>query len=46
MTLATPSEWGQVTLAEPLRTQLGIVPGSRLECRLGADGVLQAKPAR
>ena len=42
-TIATVSDKGQVTLPKPLREQLGIVPGSRLEFRLGADGVLQAK---
>lgn len=42
-TTATVSDKGQVTLPKPLRDQLGIVPGSRLEFRLGADGVLQAK---
>ena len=42
-TIATVSDKGQVTLPKPLRDQLGILPGTRLEFRLGADGVLQAK---
>jgi AbrB family looped-hinge helix DNA binding protein len=40
---ATVSDKGQVTLPKPLRDQLGIRPGSRLEFLLGADGVLQVK---
>ena len=40
-TTATVSDKGQVTLPKPLRDQLGIQPGSRLEFRLAADGVLQ-----
>jgi AbrB family looped-hinge helix DNA binding protein len=42
-TTATVSDKGQVTLPKPLRDQLGIRPGSRLEFLLGADGVLQVK---
>jgi AbrB family looped-hinge helix DNA binding protein len=40
---ATVSDKGQVTLPKPLRDQLGIRPGSRLEFLLRADGVLQVK---
>lgn len=40
---ATVSDKGQVTLPKPLRDQLGIQPGSRLEFRLAADGSLQVK---
>lgn len=43
MTTATVSDKGQVTLPKPLRDQLGIRPGSRLEFVLGADGVLQLR---
>jgi AbrB family looped-hinge helix DNA binding protein len=42
-TIATVSDKGQVTLPKPLRDRLGILPGTRLEFRLGADGILQAK---
>jgi AbrB family looped-hinge helix DNA binding protein len=42
-TTATVSEKGQVTLPKPLRDQLGIGPGSRLEFIVGADGLLQVK---
>lgn len=42
-TIATVSDKGQVTLPKPLRDGLGIVPGSRLEFRLGTDGVLLVK---
>jgi AbrB family looped-hinge helix DNA binding protein len=42
-TTATVSDKGQVTLPKPLRDQLGIRPGSRLEFLVGADGVLQVK---
>lgn len=35
------SDQGQVTPPKPLRDTLGIRPGSRLEFRLAADGVLQ-----
>lgn len=42
-TTATVSDKGQVTLPKPLRDQLGIQPGSRLEFRLAADGILQVK---
>jgi antitoxin PrlF len=42
-TTATVSDKGQVTLPKPLRDQLGIQPGSRLEFRLSADGTLQLK---
>lgn len=42
-TTATVSDKGQVTLPKPLRDQLGIQPGSRLEFWLAADGVLQVK---
>ncbi len=42
-TIATVSDKGQVTLPKPLRDKLGIVPGCRLEFRLGADGVMQVK---
>ena len=41
-TIATVSDKGQVTLHKRLREQLGILPGTRLEFCLGADGVLQA----
>ncbi len=40
---ATVSDKGQVTLPKPLRDQLGIEPGSRLEIRLTEDGTLQLK---
>jgi AbrB family looped-hinge helix DNA binding protein len=40
---ATVSDKGQVTLPKPLRDQLGIQPGSRLEFRLAPDGILQVK---
>lgn len=42
-TTATVSDKGQVTLPKPLRDQMGIQPGSRLEFVLGANGVLQVK---
>ena len=42
-TTATVSDKGQVTLPKPLRDQLGIQPGSRLEFRLAADGTLHVK---
>jgi AbrB family looped-hinge helix DNA binding protein len=42
-TTATVSDKGQVTLPKPLRDQLGIRPGSRLEFVVVADGVLQVK---
>lgn len=42
-TIATVSDKGQVTLPKLMRDQLGIVPGTRLELRMGADGTLQAK---
>ena len=37
---ATVSEKGQVTLPKQLRTQLGIVPGTRLDFQIGKDGSL------
>lgn len=40
-TTATVSDKGQVTVPKSLRDRLGIRPGSRLEFRLAADGVLQ-----
>ena len=44
MTLtATVSDKGQVTLPKPLRDQLGLRPGSRLEFLEGADGVMQVR---
>ncbi len=40
---ATVSDKGQVTLPKPLRDQLGLRPGSRLEFLVGADGVMQVR---
>lgn len=42
-TTATVSDKGQVTLPKPLRDQLGIRPGSRLEFVVGADGEVRVK---
>lgn len=42
-TTATVSDKGQVTQPKPLRDQLGIRPGSRLEFVVGVDGVVQLK---
>mgnify|MGYP003382450779 CR=1 FL=1 len=40
---ATVSDKGQVTLPKPLRDQLGLRPGSRLEFVVDGDGVLQVR---
>ena len=40
---ATVSDKGQVTLPKPLRDQLGLRPGSRLEFLVDADGVMQVR---
>lgn len=41
--LATVTDKGQVTVPKELRDRLGIVPGSRLEFELQADGTLRVR---